>query len=170
MKKVLGLIAVLGMGAGAVAEPWQSEAVLVGPPTAAGCPVGLFAQRRAPGAVRLAGTGAPVAGGLSLLVGLEQAGAAKPVAATAELHGMPLGARPMQANGGPKGEASERFQLEPKRGERLLRQAVVKPIQLQGVSWVELTAIRFADGSEWHPSQSSRCVAEPNSVLLVSGR
>ena len=169
MHRYTAAVITVGISTGLMGQPRQKPAVLVMPPQSVDCPVGLFAQRHSVAAMASAGGQVPAPGRQSLWIGLWRRDTAQPVAATGKLHGMAIGPHAMNVSGAEGAEASEHFDLELKRTDKVLRRAVVEPRLLAGVSWIELTEIRFLDGTAWHSSQGSRCIAEPSGMMLIDG-
>ena len=170
MRQHVAFLAALGFGASAGCQTSPTAAVLVMPPQGVGCPVGLSARRHAAGVMAFAGSQENVAGRQTLLVGLEQRGTSQLVSAIAKLYGVSRGTHAVTLGAAVSSEASESVTLEPQHGEQSLRRAVLEPRHLQGVSWMELTEVKFADGTTWHATGDARCIAEPSGVVLVDSK
>ena len=153
----------------ALAQPVPSQApvVLVQPPASQSCPVGILAQRRSPLQIdRAEDHLAPDHPLLSVQFRRLEAPPLLAVRITA--HGSTGSSRLLPAAHSSATDASETFHLERTAGATDLRRGTLDPHRLSSFSWIEVTELRYADGTAWHPSAASRCVAEPNGFLLIA--
>jgi len=64
-------------------------------------------------------------------------------------------------------DISRDFQLERLPGESSLHLATVSSNEISAVHWVDLTFIKYANGTTWHTTETSRCRAHINRLVLV---
>ena len=67
-----------------------------------------------------------------------------------------------------KGDTTQNFELKRLSGQQTIADAEVRVTQLRLVRWAELTEVRFADGSAWHPTSDAQCRAVPSLFHLAS--
>lgn len=137
--------------------------------TADGCPVGLLVERRSDFAMRLAEDGHDRDLAQGLHISLIHFG---PAIASVEItvYGVTtrVGALPVEIAA--SNEISKTFILHPGEGRKGLQEATVWMHQVGALTHVELNSMSYADGSEWHESKSSICVATPSLFLLVGAK
>ena len=62
-------------------------------------------------------------------------------------------------SGQTKADSTQNFELKRLSGQQTVADAEVRVTQLRLVRWAELTEVRFADGSAWHPTSDAQCRA-----------
>ncbi len=83
------------------------------------------------------------------------------------VHGM-IGAQMIPAGTRSRRHATEDFHVSLTSGEDHRFASTVYMKRLTGIDYIELSAIRFADGTEWHRSANSACRVTPNGFKLVA--
>ncbi len=83
------------------------------------------------------------------------------------VHGM-VGAQVIPAGEHSQRHATEDFHVSPSSGENHRFTSTVYMKRLTGIDYVELSAITFADGTQWHSSAASTCRVTPNGFKLVA--
>ncbi len=164
MRVIAGVLTTM-LAAAAPVTPAQSPAVLVAPPVSESCPVSLFAEQRG-GLVLRQTTDSNDAGTTqSLHLGLASTDNKSIVEASVVVHLFSSQARVMPTTTAAEPDRTQTFHLKADDAtETLVRDLSVRNGY---TSWVELVALRFADGSEWHHSHQSRCAASLNLAMQV---
>ncbi len=83
------------------------------------------------------------------------------------VHGISARPRAVPAYATPPEDISEVFHLDRIAGHDRFDDAELQLRQSGIVSRVELTEIRFTDGTTWHPSSDSHCSVRPSAFLPV---
>jgi len=167
------LIAVLLSSATLVAQTGMhgTTALFTAGPASESCPVNFFVDRAPAPVVRaFVGENPSTRSSLGLEMNLARSGASRVVKATVTVHGPSGQARLMPAATTPHTNADRTETFELRNDADLqgqLRQSVWLK-KLNAVSWVDLTAIEYADGSTWHASHLSQCSAVPSKLLPVN--
>lgn len=166
------LIAVLLSSATLVAQTGThgTTALFTPGPASESCPVNFFVNRAPAPVVRmLAKENQPTRSSLGLEMNLARSGASRVVKAIVTVHGPSGQARLMPAATiNTNADRTETFELRnDAAAQSELRQAVWLK-KMNAVSWVDLTAIEYADGSTWHASHLSQCRAVPSKLLPVN--
>lgn len=105
---------------------------------------------------------------LGLDLNFADAGALRIVRATLTVHGASGEAHAVPAGTTPDSDAVETFRLHADAGTEGLLHSEVWLKEMSAVSWVDLTEIKYANGTVWHASSASKCRAVPNSFLLIA--
>ena len=132
-----------------------------------GCPVGLFAERRADLVTRLAADGHDPGPAQGLHVRLIQLAAPQIESAEITVYGVTL--RPVELPVGvaASNKVSKTFVLHPDDRSKGLQEATVWMHEVGALTRVELNSLKYADGSAWHESAGSQCRAVPSLFLPV---
>jgi hypothetical protein len=165
MRSALSLTALLILSTSLSAQsnsPNDSKAAV----TSQGCPIN-FAVKRPSGLVaRNARDTHDAAAGEGLDLSFVSRTTPDVAAATVTVHGLSEGGGVMPIQVQPR-EVSEVFHLTRHPGSPGLSTSEIWTKAVVFVSWAEVTEIRYVDGTEWHPSKSSACRAEPSMLLLT---
>lgn len=151
----------------------STAAILTPGPASVACPIGFSVRRRAASEVLFAKDAAQIPHNQGLQLKFDHMDASNIVQADITVHGMSGNVRKMPASAGPASadmdtHTTEIFELRSKVQAASLFQSEIWMTKLNAVSWVELTEIKYADGSVWHASAGSQCRAVPNGYLLVA--
>ena len=73
---------------------------------------------------------------------------------------LPVGERSQTAR-------TQAFELNLAPGKAAVAETEVTVTKMRFVRWAELTELRYADGSTWHPSGTAECRAVPSLFRLV---
>ena len=141
--------------------------VLAAPPVN-NCPVGIAAQHTPGGIVLQVSPSTPHRPlGYNINLGAFDGRLIRHASVT--LHGF-IGAHflPTAANNSPTTDATETFTLTPGHTPKPAFKSVVYPKKLTGVSWIQVDAVTYADGKEWHQTNGSVCRVTPNGFLPVT--
>jgi hypothetical protein len=140
---------------------------------ASACPVGFSVNQRPDGAVIWTNSTPPTPHGPGLTITFGARGKSAPlpsaiVSATITVHGMSqrLRALPVDSSS-PAADATETFSLGGDSGQPLLNPAIWTR-SMSAISWVELTQLVYADGTTWHASAQSPCIARPSLFVPVA--
>lgn len=138
------------------------------------CPVNLEATRSSANGLLQVKPGEPRRHGQELYLSLRPAKVNAIVQATVTVYGTSgphvsragNDARPVGS--ATSAEMSEDFTISPRVEEKTRFTSVVYPVKITNVTFVELKALTYADGTEWHRSASSTCRVAPNGFKLVA--
>lgn len=132
------------------------------------CPVMASAQRGGGGAVVQTRKGSPAEPLIELKMHFSAMAHSGITEATVSLHG---------TDGRPRAELAyssapslpEMVEVAHLSGsaDHALTSASIRPAKVVNVRWIGITAIKFADGTEWQPSETSWCHIQPNGFQLV---
>ncbi len=151
----------------------SDPSIFVEPVRSMGCPISWVAQRVPMTGERvLLPAAAPQTSswgvaGLELQFGHAKQGIAK---VSVTVHGKTLAEGMLPAALRPSEEITENFPLERPVGVHGLASATITTHRISSVLWVELTQIRFVDGSVWRPSQDEQCRTAPRVLQNVASR
>jgi hypothetical protein len=136
-----------------------------------GCPVGFFAQKPS-GAVAVARASNPNTGdsSLGLQLILDQRSGPQIESVVVTVYGVSSRLMALPAQVAPEYMVSKTFELHRSNGSESLRQASVSMSKVATLTRVELNAITYADGSNWHQLKDFQCQAVPSNFILVAGR
>ena len=137
--------------------------------SAQGCPVSLSVRRWFQGGLRAVEKGTPEAEGRALFLRFAQPEAGAIKQATVVVHGYGTENRVVPA-ASQHPSLSETFHLQSGRGSASLTSAEVSLHKSRNVEWVELTELRYENGSLWHASAGATCHVIPDAFLLVASR
>jgi hypothetical protein len=135
--------------------------------TTDGCPVGLFADRRAELVTRLAEDGRSTEPGQGLHIRLIRLTTPKIESAEVTVYGVTPRAGILPLSEAAAKEISKTFVLHPGEVGKDSQEATVWMHEVGVLTRVELNSLTYADGSMWHESDSSKCRAVPSLFLLV---
>ncbi len=141
--------------------------VLAAPPVN-NCPVGIAAQHTPGGKVEQISPAVPHSS-LGYNINLSAFDGRLIREADVTLHGI-VGPHflPTASSNSPTTDATETFTLSPGHTPKPAFQSVVYAKKLTGVSWIEVDAVTYADGKEWHQTNGSVCRVTPNGFLPVT--
>jgi hypothetical protein len=135
-----------------------------------GCPVNVFAQRRAAGEVSWAGVATPREHGQGLNLRFNRLAGPKIEMVKLTVYGLAGEGRTMYTNAPASQMVTESFALaRPSAAESLL-ESKIWTSKMTVVQRVELNSITYTDGSMWVASQGSKCGAVPDNFQLVANR
>jgi len=133
-----------------------------------GCPIGFGAQVNGRAIARTIEDQKKNGDGPLLELTFERRDALKIVNASVTVHGLSASNRYLPVDKRPDENATQTFALRPENGAADLTNADVWLSKILSVSWVELTGMKYADGSAWHASPDAQCRAVPSKLLLVN--
>ena len=164
MRVIVGALTTLLIAAGP-ATPAQSPAVLVAPPASESCPVSLFAEQRGGLELRQTKDSSDTRTTQNLHLGLASTEEKNVAEASVAVHLFSSRARVLPTATVAQPDRTEIFHLR----AVMATETLVQDVSVRGgyTAWVELTALRFADGSEWHRSRDARCATALNRAMLV---
>jgi hypothetical protein len=131
------------------------------------CPVGIAAQHTPGGTVLQVSPSGPH-GPLGYNINLSALDGRLIRQASVTLHGI-VGPHilPAASKGDPTTDATETFTLTPGDTPKPAFQSVVYAKKLTGVSWIQVDAVTYAGGKEWHQTNGSVCRVTPNGFLPI---
>jgi hypothetical protein len=153
------------LGSAALLAQSSSNVVIITSPTSQNCPVGLAARHSSQGAVRQIGQH-PIHSQIGYTVTFTPANLRSITQAQLTFHGI-SGAHIIPAGSDNSGNATEDLTVAPTAADHRF-ESVVYAQKLTGVQWIELDDLTFADGTHWHKSPTSACIAAPNGFMLVN--
>jgi hypothetical protein len=93
--------------------------------------------------------------------------AQKILSANVIVHGLYSSNRYLPINKPSDENRMQTFQLDQNDGASGLTAAEVRVNQMLSVSWVEVTELKYSDGSAWHTSSEGQCRVVPSKLLLI---
>ncbi|MGD0446065.1 MAG: hypothetical protein ABSA39_19190 [Edaphobacter sp.] len=137
------------------------------PATSADCPIGFTAHVNGRAIVRTVEDRKKNGDGPLLELTFGRRDALKMLSASITVHGSDSSSRYLPVNQRSGENATQTFELRSENGATDLTNAEVWLNKVLFVSWVELTEMKYADGSAWHASSGVQCRAVPSKFLLV---
>ncbi len=89
------------------------------------------------------------------------------LSASVTVHGFTSYKRFLPVDGRSDESTAQTFELGRGRGTAGLTSAEVRATKMLFVNWAEVTELRYADGSAWHPRADAQCRTVPNKLRLV---
>jgi dipeptidyl aminopeptidase/acylaminoacyl peptidase len=132
-----------------------------------GCPIGFSAQLNGRAIARTVEDQKKNGDGPLLELTFGRRDSLKMLSASITVHGLSSSNRYLPVNQRSDEKATQTFELRPVNGAADLTNAEVWLNKILFVSWVELTEMKYADGSAWHASSGVQCRAVPSKFLLV---
>ena len=132
------------------------------------CPIALQAQLR-PGTPSHLVIASPArsSGNPTLLLAFDSLDTAGLVSADITVHGLSGDGRVLDADSfTPDVRRTQTFQLS--LHSRPLEHASLSISRMPFITYAEVTELRYADGTSWHPSAASACQATPNSIQQLA--
>jgi hypothetical protein len=164
MRSALSLILPLVFAASMSAQVNQSGAPHVLSPgeMLRGCPINFSVKREAGLVVRNAKDAKADGDGQGL-----QLNFGRPVVeASLTVHGFSARSRMLPTDNA-QGNASQTFHLTRRSDADGFSSYEIWTQKIVSISWVELTEVKYLDGTEWHPAKTLTCYAEPGLLLLT---
>jgi hypothetical protein len=93
--------------------------------------------------------------------------APKLMSASVTVHGLTSSNRYLLVDNRSDENTTQTFDLGSGHGAAELANSEVRLNKILFVSWVEVTDLRYADGSTWHVSSEAQCRSVPSKLLLV---
>ena len=132
------------------------------PAGSAGCPISFGAQVDSRAVARWTQNPAQKDPGRDLQLTFKPVDTAQILGASVIVHGLSGHERLLLVSDRSLDDRTQSFDLERVSGRASLDQTNVLVTKMMSVEWAEVTELKYADGSVWHPSQSSQCQATPN--------
>ena len=161
---------VLSMSFGLPAQQMTSgtATVLTLPNLGEGCPVGVGAQLDGRAVMRTAGDAKAKVDSPLLQLSFDRQDQPRIVGARVTVHGVVPTSRLLPAAEHDDANRTQSFDLDrlsAKRQDVVEREVSVT--RMTFVRWVDVTELRYADGSTWHASKEAQCRAVPSGFRLV---
>jgi hypothetical protein len=153
------------LGSGPLLAQSSSSVIVITSPPSQNCPVALTARHSSQGAVWQVGQH-PTHSQIGYTVTFTPANLRSITQAQLTLHGI-SGAQVIPAGSSNRSNATEDLTVAPAAADHRF-ESVVYAEKLTGVQWIELDDLTFADGTHWHKSPTSACIAAPNGFMLVN--
>jgi hypothetical protein len=138
------------------------------PAKSEGCPIGFNAKVDGRAIARTVEDQKKNGDGPLLELTFGRRDALKIVSAIVTVHGLSSSNRYLPVDRRSDENATQTFELRPENGAADLTSADVWLSKILSVSWVELTEMKYADGSAWHASPDLQCRAVPSKLLLIN--
>jgi hypothetical protein len=160
MRNAFLLLTLLSVGASISAQQ-------IIPSGSEGCPIGFSAQLNGRAIARTVEDQKKNGDGPLLELTFGRLDALKMLSASITVHGLSSSNRYLPVDKRSDADTTQTFELRPLNGAADLTNAEVWLNKILFVSWVELTEMKYSDGSAWHPSSGVQCRAVPSKFLLV---
>jgi hypothetical protein len=156
-------------------EANTSTVVLRDIPAGTGCPIGFRADRQATTQILTAGTARKNEPALGLHLSLDRQTAPAIESIMVTVYGVSPKGRILPtdlltAEDSTSDTVSKSFELQRSPGNETLSNADVWMNKAGALRWVDLIEIRYANGTNWRPSASTKCRAVPSDFVLVRSR
>jgi hypothetical protein len=138
--------------------------------TIEGCPVGLLVDRRSDFGMRLARDLHENGPAQGLHIRLVHLVTPRIESAEITVYGVTSRAGIVPVGDAATNEISKTFVLHPGEAGKGVQEATVWMHEVGALTRVELNSLTYADGSVWHESEGSRCLAVPSLFLLVGAK
>ncbi len=132
------------------------------------CPIGLSAQQDGNQAL-LAARAHPGAPAQLLRLTIQNKRLPRIVEAKIDIHGTAAKSRLLGNDPHPEDTVKHVTLKSSVRGDQSVSETVTAE-DLTSVGSLEVTELRYADGTVWHVSTAAQCIADPDSFMLVAGK
>ncbi|WP_433967441.1 hypothetical protein [Tunturiibacter gelidiferens] len=152
-----------------------SPVVLRNIPVGTGCPIGFRADRQSTAQILTAGTTKKKEPALGLHLSLDRQTAPAIESIEVTVYGVSSKGRILPTDllttqDSASDTVSKSFDLQRSAGNETLSNADVWMNKVGALRWVDLNEIRYANGTSWRPSASTKCRAIPSNFVLVGQR
>lgn len=163
MRNVLLVLALLSTGCYVSAQ----QITPLRPAKSEMCPIGFGAQIDGRAIARTVEDEKKNGDGPLLELTFKRRDAQKILSASVIVHGLYSSNRYLPVNEPSDENRTQAFQLDQNHAASGLTAAEVRVNQMLSVSWVEVTELKYSDGSAWHMSSEGQCRAVPSKLLLI---
>jgi hypothetical protein len=137
------------------------------PATSELCPIGFVARIDGRAIARTVEDEKKNGDGPLLELSFKRRDAQKILSANVIVHGLYSSNRYLPVNKPSDENRTQAFQLDRNHAASGLTAAEVRVNQMLFVNWVEVTELKYSDGSAWHASSEGQCRAVPSKLLLI---